>query len=284
MKCKFKTDYVLYNQYSFCKLSRWISQFDRASWVLSSPKKDNVWANLPISLNISKFDPTLLTASGNLKEFINSYTNHKEFFYMQERHDNMELNTNKNFFSDNYSVDIFTFISVIVSLLAKILTVYLLCKHKKLQTLIASLVLHQAKEVGAEVMQKEINSECRTLAYIGITLTILTLAMVTYLHYRKSKFCRACMFSNAVKIMVFISDVWNYITIKQCKTAGSIHLFKITGMLKPENKTEQNYIWDTLEIDWKEVTVTFNENKINLPIVVTIKPRTKSKLDLSVMH
>ena len=32
---------------------------------------------LPISLNISKFDSTLLTASIDLKEFINSYTNHK---------------------------------------------------------------------------------------------------------------------------------------------------------------------------------------------------------------
>ena len=55
------------------------------------------------------------------------------------------------------------------------------------------------------------------------------------------------------------------------QTAGSIHLFKITGMLKAENiKLNKNYIWDTLEIDWKEVTVTFNENKINLPRVVTI--------------
>ena len=52
---------------------------------------------LPISLNITKFDPTLLTASSDLKEFINSYTNHKEIFDLQERHDNMELNTNKNF-------------------------------------------------------------------------------------------------------------------------------------------------------------------------------------------
>ena len=125
---------------------------------------------------------------------------------MQERH-NMELNTNKNFFSDNYIVDILMFISAVVSLLATILTIYLLFKHKKLQTLIASLVLHQVKEVVAEVTQKEINSKCRTLAYIGITLTMLSLAMVTLLHYRKSKICRGCTFSNAVKIMVFISDV-----------------------------------------------------------------------------
>ena len=43
------------------------------------------------------------------------------------------------------------------------------------------------------------------------------------------------MFSNAVKIMIFISDVQNYIPIKLWKSAGSIHLFKITGTLKAEN-------------------------------------------------
>ena len=87
--------------------------------------------------------------------------------------------------------------------------------------------------------------------------------MVTILDYRKLKFCRGCTFSNAVEIMVFISDVQNYIPTKLCKTAGSIYLFKITGMLKAENiKLNENYIWDTLEIDWKEVTVTFNENEI----------------------
>ena len=100
---------------------------------------------LPISLNISKFDPTLLAASSNLKGFIDSYTNHKEISDLQGRHDSMELNTNKNFFSENYIVDIFMIVSVIISLLATTLTVYLLGKHKKLQMLIASLVLHQVK-------------------------------------------------------------------------------------------------------------------------------------------
>ena len=50
-------------------------------------------------------------------------------------------------------------------------------------------------------------------------------------------------------------------------------------MLKAENiKLNKNYIWDTLEIDWKEVTVTFNENKISLPRVVTIKLQDKIKV------
>ena len=50
---------------------------------------------LPIFLNISKFYTTLLTASSDLKEFINSYTNHKDIYDLQERHDNVELNTKK---------------------------------------------------------------------------------------------------------------------------------------------------------------------------------------------
>ena len=87
------------------------------------------------------------------------------------------------------------------------------------------------------------------------------------------------MFPNALKIMIFISDVQSYVPIKLCKTAGSIHLFKIAGMLKPENiKLNWNYIWDTLEIDWKEVNVTFNSNKINLPKIVMIKFRDKFKI------
>ena len=156
-------------------------------------------------------------------------------------------------------MDIFLFITAIISLLATTLTVYLLCKHKKLQTLIASLVLHQVKEVGT-VMQKEINSECRILAYISLVLTILGLAMGAILHCRKYKFCKGHTFSNVVKIMIFVSDVQIYIPTKLCKTASSIHLFKITGTLKVENiKLNKNYIWDTLEIDWKEVTVTFND-------------------------
>ena len=87
------------------------------------------------------------------------------------------------------------------------------------------------------------------------------------------------MFSNAVKIMIFTSDVQNYIPIKLCKTTDSIHLFKITGMLTPENIKLNKIIYgDTLEIDWKEVTVTFNDNKVNLPRLVMIKLQDKIKI------
>ena len=88
---------------------------------------------LPISLNISTFDPTLLTASNDSKEFIHRYTNDKKIFHLQERHDSTELNTNKNFFSGNYIVNIFLFITAIISLLATALTLYLYANTRNLE-------------------------------------------------------------------------------------------------------------------------------------------------------
>ena len=123
------------------------------------------------------------------------------------------------------------------------------------------------------------NSECSTLAHIGIALTLLSMAIVILLHYRKSKFCRGYRFSNVVKIVLFISDVQNYIPIKLCKTSGSPHLFKITGTLTPEDiKLNKNYLWDTLEINWDKIKLSFNSNEIELPQIVMIKMQDKVRV------
>ena len=188
---------------------------------------------LPINLNISGFGKLLLHASTNLKDFVKSYTMRKEIFDLQERHETTVLNSSKNFFSNNHIMDIFVFVSSIISLTSTTLTIYLLCKHKKIKALIASLVLHHVKEVGT--ISEETNLECTTLPYIGIILTILSLIIVVFLHYKKSRFCKGHRFSNVVKIMIFISNVQYYVAIKLCKTARSIHLFKIIGIVKVKN-------------------------------------------------
>ena len=56
-------------------------------------------------------------------------------------------------------------------------------------------------------------------------------------------------------------------------------MFKIKGALKSGDvKLTRNCLWDTLEIDWKEVTVTFNDNKIELPKIIAIKIWDKIKV------
>ena len=79
--------------------------------------------------------------------------------------------------------------------------------------------------------------------------------------------------------MLFISDLQNYIPIKLCKTSDSIHLCNIKGTLKSKDiKLNRNYLWDTLEINWNKIIITFNDNKIDLPKIVGIKMRDKFRV------
>ena len=156
---------------------------------------------------------------------------------------------------------------------------FILCKHKKLKTLIASLALQQIKEVGVVATQEirpvqSIECTCKiqwyTILMLGIS--IIGLALFVIIKSRKLKQFRGHLFSNTVKTMLFKSDTKYYVSIKLCKIAGSIHLFKITGTLTSENiKLKRNKISDIMDIDWKDVNVTLNRNKINLPKSVAIK-------------
>ena len=42
-------------------------------------------------------------------------------------------------------------------------------------------------------------------------------------------------------------------------------------------KLNRNYLWDTFKIDWNKFTITFNDNKIDLPKIVAIKIWDKIK-------
>ena len=226
---------------------------------------------LLIHLNIPHYDNSLTNRPSKLKEFLDNYILVQMIFDLQKRHTTHTLLPYKNFFL-NQIVNIFTFTSSIISIISITLVIYLFSKHKHIRTIVASLIFHKAKEVEAKLTTETNNPECSTLAYIGMTLTILSMAVVIFLHYRKSKLCRGCKFSSVVKIVLFISDVQNYILIKLCKTSGSLHLFRIKGTLKPEDiKLNKNYLWDTSEINWNGINLWFNDNEMDLPKIITVK-------------
>ena len=87
------------------------------------------------------------------------------------------------------------------------------------------------------------------------------------------------LYSNAVTVMLFFSDIKQYVPVKLCKTVGSIHLFQIYWQLSPDQITlERKYLWDIIRIDWREVFVTLNGTIIQLPISVKIPLRDKYRL------
>ena len=107
-----------------------------------------------------------------------------------------------------------------------------------------------------------------------ICLLLLALLGMIYLvsnRIKKSNLFGGHLFSNVTKVMLFISKMHSYVPVNLCKIAGSIHLFNIRGKLTPECiKFKKTWIWDVLEIDWKEVRITLNQSEINLPTSVII--------------
>ena len=125
----------------------------------------------------------------------------------------------------------------------------------------------------------ECNCKIQWYTILMLSLSILGLELFIILKSGKLKLIRGHLFSNAVKIMLIISDTQYYVPIKLCRMAGSINLFKITGILTPENvKLKRNILWDIMELDWKEVNMTLNGNKINLATSVTVMFRGKFKI------
>ena len=140
---------------------------------------------LPLNISIPHFNNSLRHRPTKLKDFMTNYINNdKEIFDLQQRHalESHKLSSNKKFFSSHF-VSIFIFTSII-SIITIMLVVYLFCKHKHIRAIVASLILHKIKEVEANSNPNpEINKyECRTLAYVGIILTVLSMIIVIFLH------------------------------------------------------------------------------------------------------
>ena len=111
-----------------------------------------------------------------------------------------------------------------------------------------------------------------------LSLILMGIMFLTIEKLYKMPIFRKYQYSNTIKIMMFFSNIKSYVPIKLCKTSGSIHLFKLMGSIKREDVTlHRNTIWDILDIDWRNITVTLNGRVINLPGSVIIPFRDKFK-------
>ena len=122
----------------------------------------------------------------------------------------------------------------------------------------------------------------KTQWYIMGMLIIITLCMLYLVtnKLRKSSFFKGHLFSKNTKILLFISTTNSYVPIKLCRVARSIHLFRIRRRLNPENvKLKKNWIWDVLEIDWSNISITLNDNEIDLPslVIIPFKERYRAR-------
>ena len=159
--------------------------------------------------------------------------------------------------------------------------IYIIYRQSKLKALVTNIALQRIKAVEAADVTNMLCT-CKTQWYIMGMLIIITLGMLYLVtnKLRKLNFFKGCLFSNNTKILLFISNTHSYVPIELCRVAKSIHLFRIRERLNPENvKLKKNWIWDVLEIDWSNTSITLNDNEIDLPslVIIPFKERYRAR-------
>ena len=217
-----------------------------------------------------------------MKDLINQYKNKKKILELQECRNEERTKKDSEFgsFLNSFLVDILLFSAALVTMVIMLVVIYIVCGKSKLKALVANIALQCAKGIEA-TDTKNVYCMCKTNWYIIGMLLIIILGMIYLVtnKIKKSSFFKGCLFSNVSEVMLFISNTRSYVPIKLCRIAGSIHLFRIRGRLTPKNvKFKKNWIWDVLEIDWKDINMTLNGNEINLPSSVIIPFRDKFRV------
>ena len=99
---------------------------------------------------------------------------------------------------------------------------FMISKHTKLKSLVTSLALQQIKEVGTMAKYKhdsilhDIECTCKIQRYTicMLDISILGIVVLIIFNVKKLKLFRGHLFSNAVKITLFISDAQYYVLVK----------------------------------------------------------------------
>ena len=142
--------------------------------------------------------------------------------------------------------------------------------QSKLKFLVANMALHYVKTIGTAALKEIENCDfgiMKLLIILNLAMTILLILI----KIKKSRVFQGCLFTNMVKVNLFIADTQSYVWLKLNSTARNVHLFRLTGALLIESFTlKKNWIWDVLEVNWNNICVTLSNKEISLPRTLTI--------------
>ena len=198
----------------------------------------------------------------------------------------------KGSFLFHLALHIFYFSTGIIVFVSLGPQLYACIKQGKLKTLVATMALYKLPNVeafngtlpmSAPIVPNEghakyvcLNPWINTLVTLASLGTIVAFLMV---RCRKCTLCRGLEYATACHIYVFISRNDRYSPRKLCSTAGLLYNF-VTNQRLPMEALEfhRGCPWDSMCINWGEVTLTNGVTKIRFPYNVQIPMKEKSRL------
>ena len=198
----------------------------------------------------------------------------------------------KGSFLFHLALHIFYFTTGIIVFVSIGPQLYACNKQGKLKTLVATMVLYKMPNaealngtlpLSAPIIPNEAHAKyvcldpwINALVMLASLGTIVAFLMV---RCRKCTLYRGLEYATACHIFVFISRNDRYSPIKLCSTTGLLNNF-VTNQRLPMEAIElhRGCPWDSMCINWGEVTLTNGDTEIRLPYNVQIPMREKSRL------
>ena len=175
----------------------------------------------PISLQTFEFDSKLLKVPKTLKDLVHQYKQKGQIINKTNN-----KNTKHSFFG-NIIMDVFLFIATILSMIATAAIIHLVCRHTKLKPLLAGITFQPVKQTEAIFGNGKEQQNCAAQWYTIAALTLMIIGLTIYVLVTTQKCTtfRRRLYSNTVTVMLFFSDIKQYVPVKLCKTMGGIRLF-----------------------------------------------------------
>ena len=150
---------------------------------------------LPISLQSTPLDKKLLKVPETLKGLVQQYRQKGQTLKVYE-------SKTKNKCFDNIAIDIFLFISAIISMLVVIAIIYIVCKHVKLKSLSTGIAFQPIKQTEAAVAS-QIQQNCTAQWYAIAALTLMIVLLIIYICLTMQRFTifKRRLYSNTITIM-----------------------------------------------------------------------------------
>ena len=198
----------------------------------------------------------------------------------------------KGSFLFHLALHVFYFTTGIVVIVSVDPQIYACIKQGKLKTLVATMALYKVPSIDAlngtlplstPIIPNEGHTKYVCLdPWINALVTLASLGTIVaflMVRCRKRTLCRGLEYATACHIYVFISRNDRYSPIKLRSTTGLLYNF-VTNQRLPIEALElhRGCPWDSMYINWGEVTLTNGDTKIRLPYNVQISIREKSRL------
>ena len=131
--------------------------------------------------------------------------------------------------------------------------IFVICRHFKLQALVASLALAPIPKVEANPLptHTEVCSNPHLTA-LAIVIIIICLLIWLYVHCKYLTWFRGYCYNSTCTLYIFFFNTHFYVPVKIKWLSGHMHMYKLTNAITPDGLSiQKSFIPDTIDFDWQ---------------------------------